>query len=73
MRLLTGQNLVKLAVDANDRRTRRLELSERGRQTLRAARPHWQRAQSRFESSYGAADAQALRGMLQRVVESTAG
>jgi len=51
MRLSTGQHLMKLAVDANDRRTRRLELSERGRQKLRAARPHWQRAQSRFGSA----------------------
>jgi hypothetical protein len=60
-------------VDANDRRARRLGLSERGRQRLRAAHPHGQRAQSRFELSYGATDAQALRGMLHRVVESTAG
>jgi DNA-binding MarR family transcriptional regulator len=71
LRPLEREGLVALAIDPADKRARRLALSARGRAKLKAARPHWQRAQARFEQSFGAAEAKALRASLQKVVEST--
>jgi DNA-binding MarR family transcriptional regulator len=73
LRPLERQGLVLLALDPEDKRARRLGLSARGRAKLKAARPHWQRAQARFEQSFGAAAARALRASLRRVVESAGG
>ncbi|MET0791414.1 MAG: MarR family winged helix-turn-helix transcriptional regulator [Polyangiaceae bacterium] len=70
LRPLERAGLVSLAFDPEDKRARRLALSARGRTKLKAARPHWQRAQARFEHSFGAADAGALRASLRKVVES---
>ena len=70
LRPLERAGLVELAVDAEDRRVRRLELSARGRSKLAAARPLWKKAQRRFEESFGAASAAALRTLMQRVVRS---
>lgn len=70
LRPLEREGLVALAVDPQDKRARRLALSPRGRAKLKAARPHWQRAQARFERTFGAAEAVALRASLRKVVES---
>jgi DNA-binding MarR family transcriptional regulator len=70
LRPLERGGLVLLALDPEDKRVRRLGLSARGRAKLKAARPHWQRAQARFEQSFGAAEASALRALLRKVVES---
>jgi len=70
LRPLEREGLVALAVDLEDKRARRLALSARGRAKLKAARPHWQRAQARFEQSFGVAEASALRASLRKVVES---
>jgi DNA-binding MarR family transcriptional regulator len=70
LRPLEREGLIRLAVDSNDRRTRRLVLTAQGKAKLEEARPHWQRAQKRFEASYGAADAKQLRSSLRRAVDS---
>lgn len=70
LRPLERDGLVRLAVDENDRRTRRLELSPAGKAKLEEARPHWRAAQKRFEGSYGATAAKELRTTMRRVVES---
>jgi DNA-binding MarR family transcriptional regulator len=70
LRPLEREGLIRLAVDSNDRRTRRLDLTALGKAKLEESRPHWQRAQKRFEASYGAPDAKQLRSSLRRVVES---
>lgn len=72
LRPLERARLVKLAVDPDDRRTRRLELTARGRTKLAKARVCWRSAQERFESSFGVASAKELRRSLRRVVESSA-
>ena len=70
LRPLEREGMIRLAVDARDRRARRLELTAAGKTKLEESRPHWHRAQKRFESSYGAADAEQLRSSLRRVVDS---
>lgn len=72
LRPLERDGLIRLAVDSQDRRTRRLELTAQGKAKLAESRPHWQRAQERFEASYGAPEATELRSTLRRVVESAA-
>lgn len=51
-----------------DGRTRRLRLTEAGRALLERSDPLWDRAQSEFETRFGGYEAEALRGMLSRVV-----
>lgn len=70
LRPLERDGLIRLAVDVHDRRTRRLDLTAEGKAKLEESRPHWQRAQKRFEASYGAADVKELRVRLRRVVDS---
>lgn len=70
LRPLEREGLIQLAVDSEDRRTRRLVLTAQGKAKLEEARPHWLRAQKRFEASYGAADAKQLRTSLRRAVDS---
>jgi DNA-binding MarR family transcriptional regulator len=72
LRPLERERLVKLAVDPDDRRARRLELTARGRTKLAEAKASWRRAQERFESRFGVADAKELRRLLHLVVDSAA-
>jgi DNA-binding MarR family transcriptional regulator len=72
LRPLEREGFIRLAVDKNDRRTRRLELTTRGKAKLEESRPFWQIAQERFESSFAAPAAKQLRNNLERVVESVA-
>lgn len=72
LRPLERDGLVRLEVDEEDRRARRLALTPAGKDKLEEARPHWRRAQKQFESSYGVSEAKELRATMQRVVESTA-
>ncbi|MEP6618889.1 MAG: MarR family winged helix-turn-helix transcriptional regulator [bacterium] len=72
LRPLEREGFVRLATDRTDRRTRRLELTAAGKVRLEEARPYWQKAQRRFESSFGKADARELRDILRRAVESAA-
>ncbi|QCK88447.1 MarR family transcriptional regulator [Phreatobacter aquaticus] len=50
---LERRGLVAQAPDPNDRRARRLTLTEEGRQALRAARPGWERAQAQVAAALG--------------------
>jgi DNA-binding MarR family transcriptional regulator len=72
LRPLECEGFIRLAVDKNDRRTRRLELTTRGKAKLEESRPFWQIAQERFESSVAAPAAKQLRNNLERVMESVA-
>lgn len=58
------------AVPGKDQRTRLIDLTAGGRAKLRAADAHWRDAQDAFEQAFGAADAQAMRQTMWRVVES---
>ena len=58
------------AVPARDRRTRLIRVTARGRTKLGAADRRWREAQDTFEQAFGAADAQALRRTMWRVVET---
>ncbi|APR77512.1 Transcriptional regulator, MarR family protein [Minicystis rosea] len=68
LRPIERSGLVALHVDPADRRMRRLALTARGQKALAAARPLWEAAQARFEAEYGAKDAEALRGLLRRMI-----
>jgi len=59
---LERHGLVRVTVDAADKRSRRLELSAAGRAALTAALPLWQRTEVDIENSVP--DADALRGAL---------
>ena len=49
-------------------RTRSVALTAAGGTKLKAAQVQWRKAQKEFETTFGAADAVALRTMLRRVV-----
>lgn len=74
LRPLEREGLVIIG-PGRDGRTRALNLTEAGRDRLREAAPLWRAAQEAFETRYGAREAEALRGALQRVraMESTPG
>jgi DNA-binding MarR family transcriptional regulator len=69
LRPLQRQRLVVLAPDPNDKRSRVLHLTDRGRAAFAKARPAWARAQSQIESAFGRGDTAALHTTLQRLLE----
>jgi DNA-binding MarR family transcriptional regulator len=58
---LERDGLVGSARDTVDRRRRRVELTDAGRDRLRAAALDWQAAQAALEAEYGASDLVDLR------------
>ncbi len=58
---LERRGLVEVAVDPNDRRGRRLKLTEAGRSVLRAAQPIWERTHEEIERLLPGTDPEALR------------
>lgn len=64
---LERAGLVEIVPGEDDRRRRDLRLTSAGSDKLRAARPHWRRAQAAFEKHFGTEDAAALRALLQGV------
>ena len=68
---LEKKGLVKFAVDPDDRRSRALHLTAGGRETLRAAKSGWAKAQRHVEEVLGNADVgvlhKALEGALDRL------
>jgi DNA-binding MarR family transcriptional regulator len=64
---LERAGLVKIVSGQYDRRRKDLTLTPAGRDRLKAARPHWRRAQAAFEKHFGAEDATSLRSLLQAV------
>jgi DNA-binding MarR family transcriptional regulator len=69
LRPLERRGLVTLEPDPEDRRSRNLHLTDAGRETLRAARPAWARAQRHVEEVLGNADAVTLNTALDRMLE----
>jgi DNA-binding MarR family transcriptional regulator len=65
---LERSGLVALAVDAEDRRARRLVLTPAGQHKVIEAMEFWSRAQARFEAAIGAEEALALRQTADMVV-----
>ncbi|TNE65105.1 MAG: MarR family transcriptional regulator [Alphaproteobacteria bacterium] len=61
---LQRRGLVDVTVDAEDKRSRRLWLTEDGRTLLRQAFPIWQSAHKSAEEIIGVGDAEALRRSL---------
>lgn len=61
---LERDDLVILRLSADDRRKRYVELTRKGRLTLRRSRRLWQHAEGRFESIFGKKPAAELRAVL---------
>jgi DNA-binding MarR family transcriptional regulator len=66
---LERRGLVMLAPDLNDRRARRLHLTEAGRAAFFAAKAGWTEAQRKIEATLGVGDAAALNASLDRVLD----
>ncbi len=64
---LERDGYLKVMVDENDARGRRIELTARGRQILEASRDDWQAAQQQFEQMFGETQAAALRSALETI------
>jgi DNA-binding MarR family transcriptional regulator len=64
---LERDGLLRVVVDGDDRRSRRILLSKLGEAKLRESTQAWQRAQERFEATFGARQSKALRASLQLV------
>jgi DNA-binding MarR family transcriptional regulator len=67
LQLLEQDGLIRYRPGA-DRRERLVELTAAGRKKLDAAYPLWQKAQERFESRFGEADAEELRKTLRSLL-----
>lgn len=67
---LERDGLVSLEVDRQDRRSRRLTVTDHGRAVVEAAWPAWEAAQREFEAAFGGGQASALRELLGAVVET---
>lgn len=64
VRPLEREGLVTISADERDGRRRALAITESGRERMRAGRAGWAAAQARFEASFGADKALALRETL---------
>jgi len=67
LRPLQARGLVRIDVSKEDRRGRKLVLTAAGKALVAKARPLWAKAQARFETQMGSAEAADLRGVLKRV------
>jgi DNA-binding MarR family transcriptional regulator len=63
---LVDRSLVRIA-RGRDARTREVSLTASGERALRAAIPHWKRAQARVADALGISKLQALIGMLGEI------
>ncbi len=72
LRPLQRQGFVALDADPEDRRTRRLKLTESGRATLARAKPAWTEAQCEIEAAIGEEQAPALNAALDHLLERLA-
>jgi DNA-binding MarR family transcriptional regulator len=70
LRPLEKRGLLTIGTSAGDGRKRVIALSAAGRELAAKARPLWAGAQARFEERFGAAEAEAMRSTLARVVEA---
>ena len=69
LRPIEKQGLVAIA-PGDDRRTREVTLTQRGRKTLAAGMPHWRHAQTRMIDAFGERRAQHLLGELSSAVDA---
>jgi DNA-binding MarR family transcriptional regulator len=72
LRPIERQGLVVFASDPNDRRSRQLHLTARGRGAYDKAKPAWVRAQRQVDDVLGDADAATLNLTLDRVLDRLA-
>jgi DNA-binding MarR family transcriptional regulator len=72
LRPLARDGLLTLEPDPDDRRSRSLRLTAKGREALQAARPAWARAQRHVEEVLGTADTADLHVALDRMLERLA-
>lgn len=64
---LARDGLVEVRHDPDDRRSRRIVLTARGRQKRRICLPLWRDAQDRFDEAFGRERSEALRSALLAV------
>jgi DNA-binding MarR family transcriptional regulator len=69
LRPLERQGYVTLTPDENDRRTRKLNLTESGLETFNVARPGWEAAQERIASVLGPDDSDLLASKIDQMIE----
>lgn len=69
LRPLERQDYVELTPDENDRRSRKLDLTEAGRSIYKAARPGWQAAQDRIASVLGSERNAVLSETIDQMIE----
>ena len=66
---LQRRGLVKVTVDRNDRRSRRIALTPAGRKLLAAAAPIWKRAHAQAEAELKSTSADTLRATLRELAD----
>jgi DNA-binding MarR family transcriptional regulator len=69
LRPIERQRFVALVPDPNDKRSRRLHITAKGREAYAKAKPAWARAQRHLEAALGATDTSELNASLDRVLE----
>jgi DNA-binding MarR family transcriptional regulator len=72
LRPLERRNYLTLTPDPEDRRSRRLNLTEQGRVTLKSARPAWVEAQTSIENAVGLTETPVLNAALDHLLERLA-
>ena len=66
---LDRRGLVKIAVDAKDKRSRRLIITAKGRATLKAAFPIWKAAHAGLDNAVGITRVDRLRADLRAIAQ----
>jgi DNA-binding MarR family transcriptional regulator len=66
---LQRDGLIAIEADAADKRSKQLQLTELGVERLAQARRQWARAQTAFETAFGAERAASLRELLREVAQ----
>ena len=69
LRPLERRGLLVVARDPQDRRSRRLHLTDEGRRALASARPAWARAQRQIERALGQEEAFGLNAALDAALD----
>lgn len=67
---LERDGLVTLEIDANDRRSKSVAVTDQGRSLVALAQPAWEAAQRHFEAAFGSERAAELRELLHAVAEA---
>ena len=70
LRPLEARGYVRVEVSEDDRRSRQVSLTPAGRAALARAEKLWQKAQDKFDATFGRRGAASLREMLRRVAEA---